>query len=223
MYIYAFANYTQSYDTHTPGKKSLLSTKFNRTDNFIDLALLGAQKCVSNITLPEDTSIYLSSEDGNLNTTSNVLKSIFFESKAPMPFDFLNSVNAASLYYIARNFNLSGKSIFSANFDSLFPQIYSDLLQGKTVLAGSVTEVFEDLQLHQKRFPNTPREEYSRWILLSEKLEGLKPLAKITHFQMHQENENRHWEETFFNFLESCKTSLHLHTSYFSFTIEKIT
>ena len=79
MYIYDFFNHTEKIEEKASDKKPLLVKKFNRTDNFINLALYGAQKCVNTRILPKESNIYLASRNGNLNTTSKVLDAIFLQ------------------------------------------------------------------------------------------------------------------------------------------------
>ncbi len=180
MYIYDFFNHTEEIIKTPSDKKSLLTKKFNRTDNFINLVLYGAQKCVGKEVLPRQSTIYLASRNGNINTTLKVLDAIFLQNKLPMPFDFLNSVNSAKLFYIAKSFGLEGKTLFVDRFESALPQAFVDVKNNKTVLVGVVSETIADLELHKERFCTEFIEEESRWLLLSGYKEDKKALAHIS-------------------------------------------
>ena len=203
MYIYAFSNYRDIVTEKLSDKKPLLTQKFNRTDNFINLTLLGAQRCVHNISLDRDTSIYLASRNGNMNTTIKVLDAIFIKDRLPMPFNFLNSVNASKLFFLARNFGIEGKTLFVDRFESALPQAFVDVKQGKTVLLGVVEEAIEDLELHRERFGVDEIEESSRWLILSSKLNGLEPIAKIDNFRFATTSKRYSAIAELFLFLES--------------------
>lgn len=203
MYIYAFSNYTELVEDKLSDKKALLTKRFNRSDNFINLTLLGAQKCVSDISLGKDSTIYLASRNGNLNTTMKVLDAIFIKERLPMPFNFLNSVNASKLFFLAKNFGIEGKTLFVDRFESALPQSFVDVKQGKTVLLGVVKEAIADLEFHKKRFGKGDIEESSRWLLLSSELKGLEPIAKIEDFRLTSTTQSQSVASDLFSFLEN--------------------
>jgi hypothetical protein len=202
MYIYAFSNYTEVVVEALSNKKALLTKKFNRADNFINLTLLGAQKCVGDRVLDKQSSIYMCSRNGNINTTLKVLDAIFIKKRLPMPFNFLNSVNAAMLFFVAKNFEIEGKTLFVARFESALPQAYVDVTQGKTVLLGVVKEAIGDLKLHQRRFETEKIEERSSWLVLSSEIKGQKPLAQIYDLKLDTTTQAQSLVGDFFNFLE---------------------
>jgi len=179
-----------------------LTKKFNRADNFINLTLLGAQRCVNGISLDKQTSIYLASKNGNMNTTIKVLDAIFIKDKLPMPFNFLNSVNASKLFFLAKNFGIEGKTLFVDRFESALSQAFVDVKQRKTVLLGVVKEAIEDLELHRERFGVDEIEESSSWLILSSKLKDLEPIAKIDNFRLTSTTQPYSVVSDLFSFLE---------------------
>jgi len=221
LYIYAFSNFTSEVTDKISDKKPLLSTKFNRTDNFINLVLLGAQNCVKDISLDKDTSIYIASRNGNLNTTFKVMDSIFLKHKLPMPFNFLNSVNAAILFFVAKCFRIEGKTLFVDRFDSAFPQAVVDLKQGKTVLLGVVEEVMDDLEFYRSRFGDK-LEESSRWLLISPKLCGIEPIAKVYDLDINSKFKADDSMDNLFNFFENKKKVFDFQGNNLFFRLEKI-
>jgi len=222
VYIYAFSNYTSEVIDTLSDKKSLLTTKFNRADNFINLVLLGAQKCVGDISLDKQSSIYLSSRDGNLNTTHKVMNAIFLKHQLPMPFNFLNSVNAAILFFVAKCFDIEGKTLFTDRFDSSFPQAVVDIQQGKTVLLGIANEVMADLDFYKNRMEDRAREERSRWLLLSSELKGLQPIAKIYDVELSAKLKENKSVSSLFYFLESGEGVFEFQGNNLFFRVEKV-
>lgn len=223
MYIYDFFNYADLVEDKASNKKPFLTQKFNRTDNFINLALYGVQKCVGEQIVPKESTIYLASRNGNLNSTLKVLDTIFNLKNLPMPFNFLNSVNAANLFYIAKSFEIEGKTLFVDRFESAIPQAFVDIKKNKTVLIGCVSEVIEDLELHRELFGSLAKMEESRWLLLSQKLEGRKALARISDIEFGiQETEETY--SKLFTFLEegSVGDNFYFRGYNLSFNVEKL-
>ena len=221
MYIYSFSNITQIVKDKLSDKKILLNKKINRSDNFINLTLAGAEQCVKEQKLPKDTSIYIASHNGNLNTTLKVLDTIFIQKKLPMPFNFLNTVNSIKLFYIAKRFELEGKGIFVDSFESAFPQALVDVRQGKSVLLGVVTEAISDLNLHREKFGAGEIVESSRWLLLSPKIIDRKEIAKVEEFNLQRSTTAKNLEEEIFLFLESDKKEFDFQGKSLSFQLQK--
>jgi len=205
MYIYSFFNYIDVVEDRLSDKKSQLKKRFNRTDNFINLTLLGVQECMENMEIEKDSSIYLASRNGNMNTTIKVLDAIFLQNRLPMPFNFLNTVNASTLFFIARNFNIEGKTLFVDRFETALPQAFVDVKNGKTVLLGVVEEAIEDLTLHKKRFKSKNIKEKSQWLLLSSKIEDKEPIAKIHDIKLNFKKEEINNIDELFSFLDSSR------------------
>jgi len=221
MYIYAFSNYTDIVTDKLSDKKSLLTKRFSRTDNFINLALLGVQKCVQDIEIDPCSSIYLASRNGNMNTTIKVLEAIFRENRLPMPFNFLNSVNASTLFFIAQNFNIEGKTLFVDRFESALTQALIDVKNGKTVLVGDVEEAISDLEFHQKRFGIDKIEEYSRWLLISPKIMDIEPIAQIYNFELTTDNQSKSKIYEIFDFLSSTNKKFDFISENLIFSVKK--
>jgi len=221
MYIYAFSNYTDIVTDKLSDKKSLLTKRFSRTDNFINLALLGVQKCVQDIEIDPCSSIYLASRNGNMNTTIKVLEAIFRENQLPMPFNFLNSVNASTLFFVAQNFNIEGKTLFVDRFESALTQALIDVKNGKTVLVGAVEEAISDLEFHKNRFCNDKIEEYSRWLLISPKIIDIEPIAQIYNFELTTDNQSKSKIYEIFDFLSSTNKKFDFISENLIFSVKK--
>jgi hypothetical protein len=62
---------------------------FRRGNRFILLSLLGARQCIQQGSLDVDTSVYLTTEHGNLGETAAVLDEIYTGHSLPKPFGFI--------------------------------------------------------------------------------------------------------------------------------------
>jgi len=223
LYIYSFSNYNEIVKKELSNKKSFLKKRINRSDNFINLALLGAEQCVKDNILDINTNLYMASNNGNMNASIKVLNSIFKDKKKPMPFNFLNSVNASILFFIAKSFNIEGKAIFTDIFESALPQAYIDTINGKEVLIGVVNEAISDLELHKEKFKCKTIEEHSRWLLLSSKVKNSIPLATIEMLKFENSSLDIDEVDNFFHFLEKGRGSYSFKSNNLSFVVTKST
>ena len=222
MYLYAFSNYEEPVVNLLKDKKPLLKKRVNRADNFVNLTLLGVEKCLENISLKNDTNLYISSENGNMNSTIKVLDAIFRKNQLPMPFNFLNSVNASILFFVAKNFGIGGKAIFTDTFESALIQAYVDVQNGKSVLLGNVDEAIADLDLHRKKFNVNEIVEESQWLLLSPKLEERNPIAKISNLKIETLDKNiKNNKSDLFSFLDNELKSYFFKSQGLSFVVTK--
>ena len=203
MYLYAFSNHQEIVLNELSNKRTLLKNRVNRADNFVNLTLLGVEKCLENISLKSDTNLYISSENGNINATIKILDAIFRKNQLPMPFNFLNSVNASILFFVAKNCGIEGKAIFTDSFESSLTQAYVDVKNGKTVLLGHVSEAIADLDLHRKKFNVDEIVEQSQWVLVSPKIEGKDAIAKISDLKIETATNKESTGNELFSFLES--------------------
>ena len=222
MYIYAFSNHNETVIDELSNKKALLRKRVNRSDNFTNLTLLGVEKCLGDMELDKETNLYIASNNGNMNSTMKILDAIFKQNRLPMPFNFLNSVNASILFFVAKNFGIEGKAIFTDTFESSLTQAYVDVQNGKTVLLGNVTEAIADLDLHCKKFKVTEIIEQSQWLLVSPKIEGESAIAEISNLKI--ESSDRDMKNTFndlFSFLESTENNTGFTSKYLSFNMKK--
>jgi len=222
MYIYAFSNHYEVVTEKLSDKKSQLKKRVNRSDNFVNLTLLGVQKCIEDEQLEEHTNLYIASETGNMNSFIKVFDAIFTKQQLPMPFNFLNSVNASLLFFVAKSFGIKGKAIFTDGFESALTQALVDVKNGKTVLVGVVHEAISNLELHQKKFNTTSIEEESSWLLLAPKLENSTAIAHIDKLQLHSMPTKESTSvKKLFDFLESSKVEQSFQGNFLSFIVEK--
>jgi len=219
MYIYSFSNHIEVVEEALSNKKEHLKKRVNRADNFVNLTLLGVEKCLKEISLKSNTNLYIASNDGNINSTIKILDAIFRKNRLPMPFNFLNSVNASILFFVAKNFGIEGKGIFVDKFESALVQAYVDVKNGKTVLLGEVNEAIADLKLHKIKFHTEIIKENSSWLLLSPHNQEGKALAQISDFKL--EKQETQDIKSLFDFLERKEESQHIKGENLSFIIAK--
>ena len=84
---------------------------FRRVNRFILLALLGALQCVHQQPLEAATAVYLTTEDGNLGETADVLDEIYTSRSLPKPIGFINTMSNTAAFYLARNLGIRGRNI----------------------------------------------------------------------------------------------------------------
>jgi hypothetical protein len=221
VYVYAFSNHRELVEKELSNKKALLKKRVNRSDNFVNLALLGAEKCLEELELDKETNLYMASNNGNMNACVKVLSAIFKEKKRPMPFNFLNAVNASILFFIAKSFGIEGKGIFSDLFETALPQAYVDVLKGKEVLLGVVNEAMADLVLHRKKFSCTEIEEHSCWLFLSASEKKGEAIASIEALTFDDAMHNEHATAELFAFLEEGEGRYHFRSRHLSFVVIK--
>jgi hypothetical protein len=84
---------------------------FRRVNRFILLSLLGALQCVHQQPLEAATAVYLTTEDGNLGETADVLDEIYESQSLPRPFGFINTMSNTAAFHLARNLGIRGRNI----------------------------------------------------------------------------------------------------------------
>jgi hypothetical protein len=119
---------------------------FRRINKFVMLALIGAYRCVLNQQISRDTSIYLTTENGNLGDTESVLSQIYRHHSLPMPYNFINTMANTASFYVAQGLNLTGRNISISSQNLSFERGLEllktdmDLHVVRSALAGSVDE-----------------------------------------------------------------------------------
>ncbi|MCK9232906.1 MAG: hypothetical protein M0P04_08965 [Syntrophales bacterium] len=91
--------------------KGYTDTPFRRVNKFILLALVGAHRCVRGRTLNGNASVYLTTENGNLGDTNNVLDQLYRQHSLPMPFSFINTMSNTAPFYVAQSLNVLGRNL----------------------------------------------------------------------------------------------------------------
>jgi hypothetical protein len=119
---------------------------FRRVNRFILLALLGALQCIDQRPLDAATAVYLTTEDGNLGETADVLDEIYTSRSLPRPFGFINTMSNTAAFYLARNLGIRGRNITVSSqhlsFERGLELLKADFASGaeRSALIGGVDE-----------------------------------------------------------------------------------
>lgn len=159
MQIYAAGHYYAPVGDSLPELKQLVQEAtgepVRRIGRFIQLALIGAGRCVRGRDIPAGTAVFFSSGRGDLETTIEVMTAMFRDGFAPKPLSFVNTVSNAACFYVARSLRLQSRSNFICNrylaFESVLQMAVLDLGRHMTdsALVGS-TDI-ATLPLHEHR------------------------------------------------------------------------
>ena len=179
MRIAATGSYCREVTGDPPALKSLArettGVHVRRVGRFIQLALIGAGRCVGGMTLPAETATYFTSGRGDLETTLEVLAQMCEHDRSPAPFDFINTVGNSACFHVAKCFGLSGRSQFVtsrfAPLETALRLAALDMAQGsvKVALVGSADMCTAPLAAHRARIgvdSDTRVGEGSHWFLL---------------------------------------------------------
>lgn len=180
MKILAHGHYSQPVTSELPPLKELVrettGQPVRRVGRLIQLALIGAGRCLHGQPLPADTAVYLSSGRGDLEITLEVLEQMVEQGLPPKPLSFINTVSNSACFYLARHFGLHGRNHFvtrrRAPLESALQLAALDMAEGavQTALLGSVDICTQPLDQHRKRLAvaaDTVIGEGSHWFLLA--------------------------------------------------------
>ncbi len=130
---------------------------FRRVNKFIMLSLMGVHQCVHGRTIDHSTAVYLSTENGNLGDTENVLHQIYRENSFPKPFNFINTMSNTASFYVAQSLKTLGRSITVSSKNVSFERglelamVDFELKHIKEALIGGVDEaVFSRRKFEEK-------------------------------------------------------------------------
>ena len=198
MQIHACGDYYQPM-TGEPAElksalKEVVAQPVRRIGRFIQLALVGAGRCMRGRAVPADTAVYLGSARGDLGTTIEVLEQLFRDGRAARPLSFINTVSNAACFHIAQCFGLRGRSSFVCNrylaFENVLQLALLDLTLGKVpaALVGVVDMVVPPAANHCRRIEvaaDTLLGEGSHWLWLGPAAVPDKPdlgsVLKVQH------------------------------------------
>lgn len=177
--IYAAGDHYHSVSESLPELKGLTQDAtgkaFRRIGRFIQLALIGASRCVLGKHPPQDTAVYFASGRGDLELTLEIMTQLFRDGQTPKPLNFVNTVSNAACFYLAQHLGLQARSNFVCNrhfaFESVLQLAALDLSLGvvNSALVGSVDIATAPLAEHRQRLQlpaDTPMGEGSHWLWL---------------------------------------------------------
>jgi hypothetical protein len=164
---------------------------FRRANRFVLLALAGACRCANEHAAESRTSVYLTTENGNMGDTEAVLDQIFQHHQFPMPYNFINTMSNTASFYIAQNLKLFGRNLtFSSkqfSFERGIELLRCDMLGGavEEALIGGVDEACFSKEQFETRFHLSYEDfdmvEGSSWLMV--KADPRNALGEISAIQ----------------------------------------
>lgn len=179
-YIYAASANVWPAEPQVPDLKPLVTAlwgkSYRRISHFIELALVGAKRCVDKAVIPVNAQcdLLFATGQGNVSQVVKVTRKIFREHEAPMPFDFMHITNNMAPFYVAQSLGVTSSNLTVAHRAFTF-ETAMDLAQlqmaasDRQCLIGAVDECAYPLSDHRRRLDlpqHAPLAEGSHWLLL---------------------------------------------------------
>jgi hypothetical protein len=148
---------------------------YRRVDRFIQLALLGAARCVGGRILDPSCALYLGSGVGPEGNNILVQEQICRDHLLPRPFNFVNTLGSAATFFVSKDRAMDGQGWWAsrrgASLEAVLELALNDLELGvcKQALVGVVEECPAPFEDHRKRVgagPGVALAEGSHWLLL---------------------------------------------------------
>jgi len=167
LYIKNFSSYRSDEDTINIKYelKNRYKIDTRRQNDFIHLAVYGAQLLKEKTSIDKDDELYMTSAHGDCDVVQKTNTYVNKEKQTVKLFDFINLLGNTTSYYVAKSLNISGKNIFqiSDNFTyintliSLYASIYNskknailcaiDLASSPKEVSQRVLGISEDIDL----------------------------------------------------------------------------
>jgi hypothetical protein len=192
MRIVAAGSYGHEVTGEPPPLKDLMrestGVSVRRIGRFVQLALIGAGRCVNGRTLPAETATYFTSGRGDLEITLDVLVPMCRRGQPPTPFAFVNTVGNSACFHVAQIFAVRGRSQFVTSrygpLESALRLAALDMAHGgvRTALLGSADICTTPLAAHRARIgiaEGASVGEASHWFLLASDGELGGPLGVV--------------------------------------------
>jgi len=179
LYIYAASANAWPIDTQIPNLKphikALCGRSFRRTNHYVDLGILGANRCaaLSKQKVSPNCGVFIATGQGNVSDGISIDKQIFVEKEMPMPFQFINVSNNLAGFYVAQSLNLHSANITVSRRDFPFEvalemaSLDLQLSHLETCLVAGLDECSLPLNQHCQRMSlpiGTPLSEGSSWL-----------------------------------------------------------
>ncbi|MEA1916347.1 MAG: hypothetical protein U9N42_02335 [Campylobacterota bacterium] len=160
MKLYVKATSSYRSDREDIDIKKELKQKYSqdtrRKDEFINLAILGAQRLKRRVHVDEKDELYITSGVGNIDILLKTNNYVLKNGDSVRPVDFINMLGNTTSYYVATSLHVKGKNIFqiSDNFTfintliSIYASINSskkDAILGCVDLVSNPSEVIKRL------------------------------------------------------------------------------
>jgi len=184
MYIhstYKLINDNSEASIYRKDLREISKMNLRQSSKFNIIAVLGALRCLTNVSYDKNLSIYLSTQYSCIKNMISVVHQANIKGEIVMPFDFLN-VNTNNVgFFIAQTLGTLGNhlniTVQDMSFEKAFELAYFDLLHGEAseALIGGVDESLQDVPETHKLISNVENLEMkdgSCWIFISPKKDG---------------------------------------------------
>ena len=180
MYLRTHGEIVCDLQDSLPELKDLVAASIGqpirRISRFMQLALIGAGRCGRNVSVPNNTAVYLASSRGDLEITIDVVGHVFCDGQAPKPLSFVNTVSNSAAFYVAKCLRLESRSAFVCSryfaFEDALQLALTDFNLGavNSALVGTVDNAVLPLAAHRHRLEIDaiePMAEASHWLWLT--------------------------------------------------------
>jgi len=179
LYIYAASANVWPIEDQIPNLKAqikaLCGRSFRRTNHYVDLGILGANRCaqLSEQEISPHCGVFIATGQGNVSDGIAIDKQIFVDREIPMPFQFINVSNNLAGFYVAQSLNLLSPNITVSRRDFPFEvalemaSLDMQLDNLETCLVAGLDECSLPLDQHCRRMSlpvGTPLSEGSSWL-----------------------------------------------------------
>lgn len=176
-----------------PQVAPLCGQSFRRTTRFIDLALIGANRCARETgRLPgAGCAVYLATGRGNAVGTIEQIRQLIRDRLPPMPVAFMNTASNAAAFHVALSLGLTGENMTISHasfpFEAALELACLGLAEGclDEALVGAVDELTFPVADHRRRLdlaPEAPLGEGSHWLWLAREGHGIGELAAVERY-----------------------------------------
>ncbi len=193
VYIYSASANTWPADPKAPELKTtvkeLWGKSYRRLSHFIELAMVGAKRCVDKApaAIEPQCKVLFTTGQGNISQVAKVTRQIFKDLQPPMPFDFMHITNNMAPFYVAQALQLNSSNLTVAHrafaFESAVDLATLNLATAKgQYLIGAVDECAYPLTEHRRRLglsQDTQLAEGSHWLLV-----GSEPQHAIARLEL---------------------------------------
>lgn len=149
--------------------------RFRRINRFVQLALIGAHRCrrADTVDWPAHQPIILTTGQGGVADTAEMVEAVVAEGRPPMPFHFINLVGNMAGFHVASSLGAVSTNTAVSRMDFPLESALSVVAQeyGRTgcALLGAVDELAWPLAAHRRRLgvgEAVPVGEGSHWLRL---------------------------------------------------------
>lgn len=182
--------------------KAVVANRPRRINRYTQLALIGAHRCVEELTspLPSRTPLYLASEQGNVAEAVSLMDGIVRHGQVPKPMSFVNVSSNMAGFYLGASLGLSGRNMTVArqggSFGAMLEMAALDPARDAPMLLGSVSECVWPLADHRQRHElaaDAELVEGSYWLLAAAAGDGDDDGARLDYTTTRDPGIARDW------------------------------